>query len=117
MPVRPLNLPDELDAAWIVALWSAIQAGHPTPEVVAARAVFALSERIPHALTFEVLKAQFERLGVTVTEHAKAAASGKERRMDDGEAREFHFHQYCFKIESSTHCTELPVLTHLRTAA
>jgi hypothetical protein len=69
---------------------------------------------------FEQLKAQFGELGVTVTERAKHEVSStkpKPQQVDDGEAREFHIQQYCFKFEGSTTCTKIPVLTHLRTAA
>ena len=124
MSVRPTDLAHELDAAWIIALWLAINAGHPSPEVVAARAVASLAQHVSgtvqHAFIFESLKAQFGELGVTLTERSKQEAQFARphlQRMNDGEAREFRLHQYCFKFEGSTNCTELPVLTHLRTAA
>ena len=121
MSVRPIDLAHELDAAWIIALWLAINAGHPSPEVVAARAIAALANvngTAQQAFTLEKLKAQFGKIGVTVTERDKhEIQSAPLQNMDDGEAREFRFHQYCFKCERSTNCTELPVLTHLRTAA
>jgi hypothetical protein len=124
MSVPPTDLAQELDAAWIIALWLAINAGHPSPEVVAARAVASLAQHVngtvQHSFIFESLKAQFGELGVTLTEHTKQEAQFARphlQMMDDGEAREFRLHQYCFKFEGSTNCTELPVLTHLRTAA
>jgi hypothetical protein len=120
---RPIYLAHELDAAWIIALWLAIHGGDPSPEIVAARAIAALAQYVngtaEQSFTFEELKAQFGKLGVTVTEREKEAssASAQVRTLDDGEAREFRIHQYCFKFEGATICTELPVLTHLRTAA
>ena len=124
MSVRPIDLVHELDAAWIVGLWSAIHGGDPCPEIVAARAVAVLAEfangTAHRPFAFEALKGQFERLGVTVTEQTKQEAESDKARvltMDDGEAREFRIHQYVFKFEGATNCTELPVLTHLRTAA
>lgn len=123
MSVRPTDLARELDVAWIIALWLAVHAGDPSPEVVAARAIAALAEvngTVQQAFTLEKLKAQFGRLGVTVTERSKQEAQSANfprQHMDDGEAREFRIHQYCFKFEGSTTCTKLPVLTHLRTAA
>ncbi len=69
---------------------------------------------------FQQLKAQFGELGVTVTERTKhevSSVSTQSQKLDDGEAREFLTHQYCFKFEGSTNCTKIPVLTHLRTAA
>jgi hypothetical protein len=124
MSVRPTDLAHELDAAWIIALWLATNGGNPRPEVVAARAVAALAQcvngTVQPVFIFESLKAQFGRLGVTLTERTKQEAqfaTPNLQMMDDGEAREFRIHNYCFKFEGSTNCTELPVLTHLRTAA
>jgi len=124
MSVRPTDLAHELDAAWIIALWLATHAGDPSPEVVAARAVAALAQcvdgTVQRSFIFESLKAQFGKLGVTLTERNKQEAQFATphlQMIDDGEAREFRFHHYCFKFEGSTNCTELPILTHLRTAA
>jgi hypothetical protein len=124
MRARPTDLAHELDAAWIIALWLAIRGGDPSPEVVAARAVAVLAQRVngtaQQPFTFEALKARFGKLGVTVTEpekHLVPSAKPQPQQVDDGEAREFLIHQYCFKFQGSTTCTKIPVLTHLRTAA
>jgi hypothetical protein len=125
MSVRPIYLAHELDAAWIIALWLAIHGGDPAPEVVAAQAIAALAQYVngtrQQTFTFEELKAQFAKLGVGVTEREReAAASAKPQLLmaqEGDDRREFRVHQYCFKFEGSTICTELPVLTHLRTAA
>ena len=124
MSARPIDLAHELDVAWIIALWLAINGGDPKPEVIAAQAVAATAHYVNGTgrpfFGFEQLKAQFGELGVTMTERTKhEASSGTPQpwKLDDGEAREFHIHQYCFKFEGATNCTELPVLTHLRTAA
>jgi hypothetical protein len=124
MSVQPTDLAHELDAAWIIALWLAIHGGAAMPEVVAARAIAALAQHVNEpghqAFAFEELQRQFGKLGVTVTERAKHEAPSAKPRlqiMDDGEAREFCIHQFCFKFEGSTTCTKLPILTHLRAAA
>ena len=124
MAVRPTDLAHDLDAAWTIALWLAIHAGDPRREVIAAQAVAATAHYVNVTgrpfFGFEQLKAQFGELGVTVTERTKhELSSGKAQlqKLDDGEAREFHIQQYCFKFKGSTTCTKIPVLTHLRTAA
>jgi len=124
MPVPLTDLAHEFDAAWIIALWLAIHGGAAMPEVVAARAIAALAQKVNGtalpSFIFEQLKAQFGKLGVTVTERPKHDASSAQaqlQKLGDGEAREFLLHQYCFKFEVATTCTKLPVLTHLRTAA
>lgn len=124
MSVRQIDPAHELDVAWIIALWLAIHGGNPRPEVLAAQAVAATAHYVNGTgrpfFGFEQLKAQFGELGVTVTERTKRElSSGKAQPqiLDDGEAREFHIQQYCFKFEGATICNELPVLTHLRTAA
>jgi hypothetical protein len=125
MSVRPIYLAHELDAAWIIALWLAIHGGDPAPEVIAAQAIAALAQYVngtrQQAFTFEELKTQFAKLGVGVTEREReASASAKPQLLmaqEGDDRREFRVHQYCFKFEGSTICTELPVLTHLRTAA
>jgi hypothetical protein len=111
----------ELDAAWIIDLWLAVHGGDPALKVIAAQAVAALAQYVngmcQRTFTVEQLKAQFAKLGVVVTEHEKEVESprGLQPQLKaDGECRVF---QYCFKFEGSTICTELPVLTHLRTAA
>lgn len=122
--MRPIYLAHELDAAWTIALWLAIHGGDPAPEIVAAQAIAALAQYVngtrQETFTFEQLKAQFAKLGVVVTEREKEVESSKGRQlqlMGDGDEHEYRVHQYCFKFEGSTICTELPVLTHLRTAA
>ncbi len=123
--MRPIYLAHELDAAWIIALWLAIHGGDPAPEVVAAQAIAALAQYVNGArersFTFEELKLQFAKLGVVVTEREREAAASTKPQLlmaqESDERNEFHIHQYCFKFEGSTICTELPVLTHLRTAA
>ena len=124
MPIRPIYLAHELDAAWIIALWLAIHGGDPAPEVIAAQAIAALAQYVngtrQETFTFEKLKAQFGKLGVVVTHREKEVESSKALPLqlkEDRDDHEFHIHQYCFKFEGSTICTELPVLTHLRTAA
>ncbi len=124
MSIQPMYLAHELDAAWIIALWLAIHGGDPAPEVVAAQAIAALAQYVngarQQAFTFEELKAQFAKLGVGVTERGKQEAPSTRPQLqmvEEGDDREFHVHQYCFKFQGSTICTELPVLTHLRTAA
>src|SRR5579872_2766152 len=124
MPVRPIYLAHELDAAWIIALWLAIHGGDPAPEVIAAQAIAALAQYVngtrQQAFTLEEMKVQFAKLGVIVTEREKEAATSMRPQLlmsEDNDNREFRIHQYCFKFEGSTICTELPVLTHLRTAA
>ena len=125
MSVRPIYLAHELDAAWIIALWLAIHGGDPAPEVIAAQAIAALAQYVngtrQQTFTFEELKTQFAKLGVGVTEREReASASAKPQLLmaqEGDDRREFRVHQYCFKFEGSTICTELPVLTHLRTAA
>ncbi len=122
--MRPIYLAHELDAAWIIALWLAIHGGDPAPEIIAAQAIAALAQYVngtrQETFTFEELKTQFAKLGVGVTEREKEVDSSKgpQFRLErDGDDREYRVHQYCFKFEGSTICTELPVLTHLRTAA
>ena len=122
--MRPIYLAHELDAAWIIALWLAIHGGDPAPEIIAAQAIAALAQYVngtrQETFTFEELKTQFAKLGVGVTEHEKEVDSSKgpQLRLErDSDDREYRVHQYCFKFEGSTICTELPVLTHLRTAA
>ncbi len=124
MPVRPIYLAHELDAAWIIALWLAIHGGDPAPEVIAAQAIAALAQYVngtrQQAFTLEEMKVQFAKLGVVVTEREKEATASMKPQLlmsEDNDNREFRIHQYCFKFEGSTICTELPVLTHLRTAA
>ena len=123
MPIRPIYLAHELDAAWIIALWLAIHGGDPAPEVIAAQAIAALAQYVngtrQETFTFEELKAQFAKLGVGVTEREKEVESSKGLQLQMKEDRDdrYRVHQYCFKFEGSTICTELPVLTHLRTAA
>ncbi|HTS09387.1 MAG TPA: hypothetical protein VMP68_27735 [Candidatus Eisenbacteria bacterium] len=123
--MRPIYLAHELDAAWIIALWKAIHGGDPAPEAIAAQAIAALAQYVNGitqlTFTLEELKVQFAKLGVVVTEREReASASDKPQLLmaQEGDDRhEFRVHQYCFKFEGSTICTELPVLTHLRTAA
>jgi hypothetical protein len=123
MPIRPIYLAHELDATWIIALWLAIHGGDPAPEVIAAQAIAALAQYVngtrQETFTFEELKAQFGKLGIGVTQREKEVESSKRPQLQlaDRDEHEFHVHQYCFKFEGSTICTELPVLTHLRTAA
>ncbi len=124
MPVKSIYLAHELDAAWIIALWLAIHGGDPAPEIIAAQAIAALAQYVngtrQQAFTLEELKVQFAKLGVVVTEREKEAAAGMKPQLlmsDDDGNHEFRIHQYCFKFEGSTICTELPVLTHLRAAA
>ena len=123
MSVRPIYLAHELDAAWIIALWLAIHGGDPAPEVVAAQAIAALAQYVngtrQQEFTFEEMKVQFAKLGIGVTEREREAAPGKPQLLmaQEGDDRPFRMHQYCFKFEGSTICTELPILTHLRTAA
>ena len=124
MSIRSINLAHELDAAWIIALWLAIHGGDPAPEIIAAQAIAALAQYVngtrQETFTFEELKAQFSKLGVVVTEREQdAAASIKPQLLaaNENDNREFRIHQYCFKFQGSTICTELPVLTHVRTAA
>ena len=124
MSIQPIYIAHELDAAWIIALWLAIHGGDPAPEVIAAQAIAALAQYVNGArqetFTYEQLKAQFAKLGVGVTEREKevGASNGLQLQMkEDGDDRQYRVHQYCFKFEGSTICTELPVLTHLRTAA
>ena len=122
--MRPVYLAHELDAAWIIALWLAIHGGDPAPDVIAAQAIAALAQYVngtrQETFTFEQLKSQFGKLGVVVTEREKEVDSSKGAQLQlkgDGGEREYRVHQYCFKFEGSTICAELPVLTHLRTAA
>jgi hypothetical protein len=124
MSSRPIYLAHELDAAWIIALWLAIHGGDPAPEIIAAQAIAALAQYVngtrQETFTFEQLKTQFGKLGVVVTEREKDVESSKGPQLqlkEDHDDREYRVHQYCFKFEGSTICTELPVLTHLRTAA
>jgi len=124
MSVRPIYLAHELYAAWIIALWLAIHGGDSAPDVIAAQAIAALAQYVngtrQEAFTFEQLKMQFAKLGVVVTEREKEVESSKAPQLqlrEGRDEREYRVHQYCFKFEGSTICTELPVLTHLRTAA
>jgi len=124
MSIRPIYLAHELDAAWIIALWLAIHGGDLSPEVVGAQAIAALAEYVngmrQQGFAFDELKAHFGKLGVTVTEHDRVDASSVKpslQMVQESDDREFYFHQYCFNFQGSTICTELPVLTHLRTAA
>jgi hypothetical protein len=121
MSVRPMYIAHELDAAWIIDLWHAIHGGDPALQVIAAQAVAALAQYVngtrQETFTFEQLKAQFARLGVVVTEHEKEVESPIGQQLQLKADREHRVYQYCFKFEGSTICTELPVLTHLRTAA
>jgi hypothetical protein len=120
MSVRPMYIAHELDAAWIIDLWLAIHGGDPDLKVIAAQAVAALAQYVngmcQQTFPFEQLKAQFAKLGVVVTEHEKEVESPKGLHQQLKADRD-RVYQYCFKFEGSTICTELPVLTHLRTAA
>lgn len=119
----PIYLAHELDAAWIIALWLAIHGGDPAPDVIAAQAIAALAQYVngtrQETFTFEQLKGQFAKLGVVVTEREKEVESSKgpQLQLKGDDERDYRVHQYCFKFEGSTICAELPVLTHLRTAA
>jgi len=123
MPIREIYLAHELDAAWIIALWKAIHGGDGGPEQVAAQAIAALAQYVAApsavAFTFNELKEQFGKIGIQVTERAEAAAqnAAKPQLAADLDENRFHIHQYCFKFKGETICTELPVLTHLPTAA
>ena len=118
MPIREITLAHELDAAWIIALWKAIHGGDPAPEIIAAQAIAALAQYVaPQAarsFTFEDLKAQFGNLGVQVTEREEREAKPRLAVNEDGRV---NTHQYCFKFKGETYCIQLPVLTHLPTAA
>jgi len=122
MPIKTLYLAHEMDAAWIIALWLAIHGGDGGPEVIAAQAIAALAQYVngtrQETFTFEELKTQFGKLGVVVTEREKEAKQAGKAQLQMVEGNEkYHVHQYCFKFEGQTICTELPILTHLRTAA
>jgi len=125
MSIREIYLAHELDAAWIIALWKAIHGGDPSPEKIAAQAIAALAQYIAApaqpAFSFHVMKAQFAKLGLQVTERAEEEAerAGAKPQLTTSAAREheFRIHQYCFKFKGETFCTELPTLTHLPTAA
>ena len=123
MSIREIYLAHELDAAWIIALWKAIHGGDGGPEQVAAQAIAALAQYVAApsevAFTFNELKDQFGKIGIQVTERAEAAAQNAAQPQLAVELDEnrFHIHQYCFKFKGETICTELPVLTHLPTAA
>ena len=43
MPTRDPRLVQGLDIAWIIELWRALHGGDPTPEVVAAEVIAALT--------------------------------------------------------------------------
>jgi hypothetical protein len=118
MSIREIYLAHELDAAWIIALWKAIHGGDPSPEQVAALAQYVAAPSAV-AFTFNELKEQFGKIGIQVTERAEAAAqnAAKPQLAADLDENRFHIHQYCFKFKGETICTELPVLTHLPTAA
>lgn len=124
MSIGSIYLAHELDAAWIIALWLAIHGGDPAPEIIAAQAIAALAQYVngtrQQSFSLEELQAQFGKLGVTVTEREREATASLKPQLlmaNEDDDREFRIHQYCFKFEGSTICTELPVLTHLRTAA
>lgn len=123
MQIREIYLAHELDAAWIIALWKAIHGGDPGPEEIAAQAIAALAQYVaPPAqasFSFNELKEQFGKLGVQVSERAGEASQHKQElalRVDDN-PNKVNIHQYCFKFKGETYCIQLPVLTHLRTAA
>jgi len=118
MPIREITLAHELDAAWIIALWKAIHGGDPAPEIIAAQAIAALAQYLaPEAarsFTFADLKTQFGKLGVQVTEREQSEATP---RLAVNDENHVNIHQYCFKFKGEIYCIQLPVLTHLPTAA
>ncbi len=120
MSIREIYLAHELDAAWIIALWKAIHGGDGGPEQIAAQAIAALAQYVAApsevAFTFDELKSQFAKLGAQVTERGEEA-NAKLRLADDPEGTRRPIHQYCFKFQGETLCIQLPVLTHLPTAA
>ena len=123
MNIRELYFAHELDAAWIIALWKAIHGGDGGPEEVAAQAIAALAQYVSRpseiAFSFNELKAQFGKLGIQVTERTEetAQAAAPQPAMAEDIEHPYRPHQYCFKFKGETICTELPNLTHLRTAA
>jgi hypothetical protein len=124
MHIREIVIAHELDAAWIIALWKAIHGGDGGPEKVAAQAISALAQYVagpaPASFTFDALHAQFAKLGVQVSEQAEEAAGNTakpERAIAVSSDRNQLAHQYCFKFKGETICIQLPVLTHLPTAA
>jgi len=125
MDIHNLYLAHERDAAWIIALWLAIHGGDPAPEQIAAQAIAALAQYVARpvqqSFSFADLQAQFGKLGIQVTERAEESTRTNVRpelamSAEPGD-RGFRIHQYCFKFKGETICTELPVLTHLPTAA
>jgi hypothetical protein len=123
MNIRELYFAHELDAAWIIALWKAIHGGDGGPEEVAAQAIAALAQYVSRpsevAFSFNELKTQFGKLGIQVTERAEEAAQAAAPQVAMAEDIEHPYRprQYCFKFKGETICTDLPNLTHLRTAA
>jgi|SRR5271166_5257928 len=125
MEIREIYLAHELDAAWIIALWKAIHGGDPGPEQIAAQAIAALAQYVAapvqSSFSFADLKAQFANLGVLVAERTEDAAllnaKPKLAMSQDIDGHRPLIHQYCFKFKGSTICAELPVLSHLPTAA
>jgi hypothetical protein len=123
MQIREIFLAHELDAAWIIALWKAIHGGDPSPEQIAAQAIAALAQYVAApaqaSFSFAELKGQFANLGVQVTERAQEAkqAAPQLAVSVEGEGHRVPIHQYCFKFKGETICIQLPVLTHLPTAA
>lgn len=120
MQIREIYLAHELDAAWIIALWKAIHGGDGGPEQIAAHAIAALAQFVAApsevAFSFDELKQQFGKIGIQVTERGEEANAKLQLAADpDGPHRPIH--QYCFKFKGETLCIQLPILTHLPTAA
>jgi hypothetical protein len=111
---REIVVAHELDAAWIIALWKFIHGGDPAPEAVAAEAIAALAQYLQvsqPSFNFEQLRSQFAGLGIQVTEHAAAAASGAGNGAQAEmlvENNQRYRPPYCFKFKGETICIERP---------
>jgi hypothetical protein len=93
MPGNDLHVAQELDAAWLIALWKAIHGGDPSPEVAAGQIIAVLAPYVTNpgsSLTFEQLKGSLERAGIQV-------AARDEVRP----------HGYCFTFNGQIICIEL----------
>jgi len=102
----PSLVADELDAAWIIALWKAIHGGDLSPESIAAQAIAALAPLLvtpASALTVEQLTAGLKPFGINVTSEREKSGGSQP------EAQAFGFpHTICVRFQGQDVCIVLP---------
>ena len=67
MVTREIFEARQVDAAWLISVWTAIHGGNPDPDAVAAELIAALAQYLQHSdfkVTFIQLERQFAHFGV-----------------------------------------------------